>query len=105
MVGRKDRSKWTQILQELSTLFVGITPSQIAKISKLPLNRWSVRQVEHRRLNSMIQYCQRSTNHTTQAQIDSFEMCFPVTVRLLTTRGGTWWPERRERIDWSTFLI
>ena len=98
----KTEEMWTQSLQELSTLFVGITPSQIAEVSELPIDRWSVRQAEHRGLKSMIQRCQNSTNQTTQPQLDSFELCIPVEIRLLTSRGGTW-PERRNRVLWSTF--
>ena len=99
---KKTEEMWTQSLQELSTVFVGITPSQIAEVSDLPIDRWSVRQAEHRGLKSMIQRCQHSTNQTTQPQLDAFELCIPVEIRLLTSRGGTW-PERRNRVLWSTF--
>ncbi len=86
---------YTQLLTELPDFFVGVTTEQLAQVSNLPI-RWNAVR-SHKALRKAIQGCAYASGHPTQAQLDAFEIQFPVEVRLMTTRGGTW-PERRHRI-------
>lgn len=87
---------FSQMLTELPDFFVGVTVEQMAQVSNLPIHWTSLRS--HKALRKAIQGCAYASGHPTQAQLDAFELHFPIEVRLMTTRGGTW-PERRERID------
>lgn len=85
-----------QMLTELPDFFVGVTVEQMAQVSNLPIHWISLRS--YKALRKAIQGCAYASGHPTQAQLDAFQLHFPVEVRLMTTRGGTW-PERRQRID------